>query len=221
MFWNLDKSEKTQRDPAALNLATWRTVRMPRAPWTVAVAAVAFAVLTGCAPIEGEPTGTTQGGGNARPAAAATTAPPRPAEEQSWGESYSYDDGLTITVGEPRVMADPGEGVRWADYLENSPEIDMAKVMPVRIELTVTNGGRKMIDPAFAKLSLLAAGAPVDAGCIDADCAISVNNLGPRLSVTAHWMWWVPRADADDLTIEATGGPAYDRALWRGSVPTD
>ncbi|MGH3488058.1 MAG: hypothetical protein ACRDP8_09130 [Actinopolymorphaceae bacterium] len=222
MLWNLDRSERNQREHVAVNLATLRTVRLFRALCGVAIVAavMALAVLVGCAPIEGEPTGAREAG-SARPAGDTTTTLPGPAKALAWGESYSYDDGLTITVGRPEAMADAGEGVSWSDYLQYSPEIDIAKVMPVRIELTVTNDGTTTVDPAVAGLNLLAADAQVDAGCVDADCGISLTNLAPGRSVSADWMWWVPRADADDLTVEVTGGLSYDQALWMGSALTE
>jgi hypothetical protein len=119
-----------------------------------------------------------------------------------WGRPHVYDNGVTLTVGQPRPMPDAGNGTPWPAYLALDPETDFAAVMPVKATLTVTNNR-------------------IEASCVAASCSVPQVGMWMERSATGTWMWWVPREFADDVTIKASAGPDHEPVAWAGPVRSE
>lgn len=140
-----------------------------------------------------------------------------PVQTLAWGAVHSYGDGVSIVVSAPEVMPDAGKGTPWADYLALDPSTDFDAVMPVKAAITLTNNSDKIIDPT-ASLDLIVDGDEIRPTCVDAECGIFLGGMWPGNTLSADWMWWVPREAADQITIEASAGPDYAEVAYAGAV---
>lgn len=115
---------------------------------TSAAAAALLLALTGCAtesgapndPGEAAPTGTNRPAETTEPEPAAEPEPeptPEPVANPKFGETYTWEDGLALTVSQPEPFT-PGE---WAAK-DEAPAY-------VKFTITVVNGTGENFDPAM------------------------------------------------------------------------
>lgn len=103
-----------------------------------AIALIVGLALTGCS-VKGSNTGVAKA--DDKPAAAAPAAEEKPTNP-AFGETYTYKDGVTITVSAPAEVQ-VGEYAAGADQAHN-----------VAFTFTITNGSKENLDPlVFPKVS--------------------------------------------------------------------
>jgi hypothetical protein len=142
-----------------------------------------------------------------------------------WGESVAYEDGMEITLTEARMKSAGEES--WGSVAEYNDRVAAHLKngdVPVKFTLQVRNNSSAPLEPSQAYVQVIEGEAQLDEDCIDADCSIDLSVLRPGRSVKGFWMCWVPAADADNVTVEASAGytkgnlEEYEPMLYVGSV---
>jgi hypothetical protein len=145
----------------------------------------------------------------------AATEPDVPSDLK-WGESYVYEDGIEITLSKPEVMAEPGNGETWKEYVDfdESMKKELANGIPVKMTLQIRNKGSEVIDPSMATITTLAGEETLDSSCIDVDCSFTVSKLLPGRNVKSSWTYFIPKNLKNDLTVEVQPDWDHDSAVY-------
>lgn len=117
---------------------------MRRLKYVVAAVAMA-ALLVGCAGTTGGKDEDPQSGSNAPSEAeeAVTEEEAPKSENLTFGETYTYEDGLSVTIGAPSEFQ-PGE---WAAMMQEWPAY-------VQFDVTVVNGTSENFDPNMIHMTM-------------------------------------------------------------------
>ncbi|WP_043110033.1 DUF4190 domain-containing protein [Paraoerskovia marina] len=112
-------------------------------------------------------------------------------DNASFGSTYTYDDGLAVTISEPESFT-PGE---WAFGGEDAPA-------HVKFTITVDNGTDEPFDPSLFTTSLASGGAESDSVYDDDISGSPDTKVMPGKSVSFVVGYGVE--DPDDLTMEVS-----------------
>lgn len=119
--------------------------------------------------------------------------PETSSERPTFGDTYTYDDGLAVTISQPEEFT-PGE---YSSGGEDSPQ-------HVMFEVTIENGTGEEYDPNMVSITASSGGSEAES-VFDSDAGLegpSMTTLTEDQSTTFPYGFGVE--DASDLTVEFT-----------------